>query len=76
MYHEVQRNGDPRHRGVAEELGVAEESGGAVVVGVEEGERLLLEEEEAGVDQLEVLGQVVELVSSIISRCTRAFFFG
>ena len=48
---------------MAEELGVAEESGCAVVVGVEESERLLLEEEEAGVDQFEVLGQVVELAS-------------
>lgn len=32
-----------------------------MVVAVEESERLLLEEEEAGVQQLEVLGQVVQL---------------
>jgi hypothetical protein len=46
---------------VAEELGVAEEGGGAVVVGVQEGEGLLLEEEEAGVEEFEVFGEVVEL---------------
>jgi hypothetical protein len=32
-----------------------------VVVGVEEGQGLLLEDEEDGVDQLEVLGEVVKL---------------
>ena len=35
---------------MAEELGVAEQSGGAVVVGVEEGEGFLFQEEEGGVD--------------------------
>jgi hypothetical protein len=32
-----------------------------VVVGVEEGQGLLLEDEEDGIDQLEVLGEVVKL---------------
>lgn len=58
---EVEGDDDPGDGGVAEELGVAEESGGTVVVGVEEGQGLLLEDEEDGVDQLEVLGQVIEL---------------
>lgn len=58
---EVEGDDDPRDGGVAEQLSVAEQGGGAVVVGVQEGERLLLEDEEDGVDQLEVLGQVVEL---------------
>ena len=58
---EVEGDDDPGDGGVAEELGVAEKSGGTVMVGVQEGERLLLEDEEDGVNQFEVLGQVVEL---------------
>lgn len=58
---EVEGDDDPGNGGVAEELGVAEKSGGTVVVGVEEGQGLLLEDEEDGVNQLEVLGEVVEL---------------
>lgn len=86
---QVEGDWDPRDGGRANELGVAEESSGAVVVAVEEGcavlatamtgcariktrdggtgasgeltERLLLEEEEDGVEELKVLGQVVEL---------------
>lgn len=61
MHGEVEDDGHPGDGGVAEELGVAEQGGGAVMVGVEEGEGLLLEEEEAGVEELEVLGEVVEL---------------
>ena len=60
---EVEADDDPGDGGVADELGVAEEGGGAVVVGVEEGERFLLEEEEDGVDELEVFCEVVELES-------------
>ena len=60
---EVEDDGHPGHRGVAEQLGVAKQGGRAMVVGVQEGERLLLEEEEDGVDELEVLGEVVELDS-------------
>jgi hypothetical protein len=37
VHAQVQRDGDPGHGGVAEELGVAEESGRAMVVRVEEG---------------------------------------
>jgi hypothetical protein len=59
--HEVERDNNPRDRGRSDQLSVAEESGGAVVVAVEEGEGLLLEEEEAGIQKLEVLGEVVEL---------------
>ena len=58
---EVESDGDPGDGGVADELGVAEEGGGAVVVGVEEGEGFLFEEEEDGVDEFEVFGEVVEL---------------
>lgn len=62
MNEEVQDNGDPRDRGGADELSVAEEGGGTMVVAVEEGQRLLLEEQEDSVKELEVLGEVVELL--------------
>ena len=58
---EVEGDDDPGDGGVAEELGVAEKSGGTVVVGVEESQGLLLEDEEDGVNELKVFGQVVEL---------------
>lgn len=44
MNEEVQDNRDPGDRGGADELSVAEEGGGTMVVAVEEGQRLLLEE--------------------------------
>lgn len=52
------------HRGQTDELGVAQEGGGTVVVGVEEGQRLLLEDEEDSVEQLNVLVDVVQLMGS------------
>jgi hypothetical protein len=58
---QVESDDNPRNSGVAEELSVAEKRGGTVVVGVQEGKRLLLEDKEYGVDQFEVLGQVVQL---------------
>lgn len=56
-------NGDrnPLDGSQTNKLGVAEESGGTVVIGMEEGQRLLLEEQEDGVEEFQVLGQVVEL---------------
>ena len=63
MHSQVEGDGDPGDGSVAEQLGEAEEGGGAVVVGVQEGERFLLEEEEDGVDKFEVLREVVALVS-------------
>ena len=47
---EVEGDWDPRDGCVAEELSVAEEGGGAMVIGVEKGEGFLFEEEEDGVD--------------------------
>jgi hypothetical protein len=61
---EVQDDGDPRDGGGTDELGVAEEGGSTMVVAVEEGQRLLLEEQEDGVKELEVLGEVVEVVQN------------
>jgi hypothetical protein len=60
---QVEDNGDPGDGGQANQLGVAEKSGSTVVVAVEEGQRLLLEEQEDGVEQLKVLGEVVELMN-------------
>lgn len=51
---EVQGDGHPWDGSVADQLGVAEERCGAMVVGMEEGERLLLEDEEDGIEELEV----------------------
>ena len=47
---------------MAQQLGVAEEGGRAVVVGVQEGEGFFLEEEEDGVEEFEVFGEVVQLL--------------
>lgn len=58
---QVDGDGDPLHRGETNELGVAQESGGAVVVGMEEGQWLLLENEEDGVQEFDVFVDVVEL---------------
>lgn len=44
-------NHDPADRSLSQQLRVAEESSGRVVVDVQEGKRLLLEDEEDGVNQ-------------------------
>ena len=61
---QVDGDGDPLHSSQTDQLGVAKQGSSTVVVGVEEGKRLLLEEEEDGVQQLEVLGQVVKLATT------------
>ena len=63
MNQKVNSDGNPLHSGQTNELSVAQKSGGTVVIRVEEGQRLLLEEQENGVDQFKVFGQVVELGS-------------
>lgn len=67
MDRQVQRDDDPRDRRRANKLGVAKERRGAVMVAVQERQGLLLEEEEARVEQLEVLGQVVQLNRTAVS---------
>ncbi len=67
VHHQVQRDDDPRDRGRPDQLGVAEESRRAVVVAVEEGQGLLLEEQEAGIQKFEVLGEVVQLGGAFAS---------
>jgi len=61
---QVDGDGDPLHRSQPDELSVAQESGGTVVVCVQEGQGLLLEDEEDGIKQLNVLVDVVQLVAS------------
>ena len=58
-----QVNGDrhPLHRSQTNQLGVAKKGGGTVVVGVKEGQRLLLEDQENGVQQFDIFVDVVEL---------------
>lgn len=51
----------PLHRGQANELGVTQQGRRAVVIGMEEGQRLLLQKQENRVQKLEVLGEIVEL---------------
>jgi hypothetical protein len=75
MHSQVKDNGDPRDGGQANQLSVAEKSGGTVVVAVEEGQGLLLEEQEDGVEQLQVLGQVVELEKHPLLVHTATFRF-
>ena len=59
--HEVENDRNPGDRRVTEELSEAEECGRAVVIGVEEGQWLLFEEQEDGVDELKVFREVVHL---------------
>lgn len=58
---QVDGNGNPLHSSQTDELGVAQKSSGAVVVGVEESQRLLLEDKEQGIDEFPVLVDVVQL---------------
>ena len=74
MNGQVQRDGHPGYRGVANELGVTQKGGGAMMVGVEEGQGLLFKDEEDGIDQLEVLGQVVHLDKSQSSGDVRGLY--
>ncbi len=49
-------------RGCSDELRVAQDGGGAVMVAMQKGERFLLEKEKDGVQELKVLCEVVEVV--------------
>ena len=61
MDQQVDGDGNPLHSSQANELSVAQKSSGTVMVGVEEGQGLLLEDQENGVDKLPVLVEVVQL---------------
>lgn len=72
MHQKVDVNDNPLNRSQTNELGIAEKRGRAVVVGMKEGQRLLLEEQEDGVDKFEVLGQVVELFAILLAYRIRS----
>lgn len=61
---EVEGNDNPLDRGLAVELGVAEDGSSGVVEDMKEGKRLLLENEEDSVDELNILEVVVDHVES------------
>lgn len=59
---------------MSDELSIAKQSSGSVVVGVEECQGFLLENEEDGVNEFEVLGQVVHL-PGLVLRCYSRLWF-
>jgi hypothetical protein len=50
---------------MSNELGIAEKCSRAMMVSMEEGQGLLFQDKEDGVDQFEVFGQVVHLHKSV-----------
>jgi hypothetical protein len=65
MDQQVDGDGHPLHGSHTNKLSVAEQGGGTVVVGVEEGQWLLLEDKEDGVNELDVFVEVVELIAFV-----------
>jgi hypothetical protein len=60
---QIDINDNPLDSSQTDKLSVAQKGGGTMVVGMKEGQGLLLEEQEDGIEKLEVLGQIVELSS-------------
>lgn len=67
MDQQVDGDGHPLHGSHTDELSVAEEGGGTVVVGVKESQWLLLEDQEDGINELDVFVDVVELIEICVS---------
>ena len=65
VHEEIDGNGNPGDGGEADQLRVAEEGGGTVMVGVEEGKRFLFEDHKDCVEELKVFGKVIELLLSV-----------
>jgi hypothetical protein len=65
VHGQVQGDRNPRDSGQSNKLSPAQQSGGTMVVGVEESQRLLLQDEEEGVEEFKVLVEVVELHSQV-----------
>lgn len=63
MNKQVENNGNPRYTGVSNELGVAQESSGTVVVGMQKCQGLLLQDQKDSINEFKVLGQVVHVVN-------------
>ena len=61
MNKQIEGDDNPLHRGQTDQLGIAKESSSAVVVGMKEGEGLLLEHQEDGIDELDIFVQVIKL---------------
>ena len=61
MHQEIESDRYPRHRGQTNQLSIAKESSGTVVIGVQEGKGFLLQNQENGVDQLNIFSEVIEL---------------
>lgn len=71
MDQQIKRDWHPRNSGRAEQLGIAEQRGGAMVVRVKKGQRLLLQHKKQGVSELDIFGDVVQLRSQA-SQCSSA----
>lgn len=63
MNKQIDINDNPLDSSQTDKLSVAQKGGGTMVVGMKEGQGLLLEEQEDGIEKFEVLGQIVELSS-------------
>lgn len=61
---EVKSDGNPRNSGVSNQLGIAEEGSCTMVIAVEESQRLLLEEQENGVKEFNIFGEIVQIVQN------------
>ena len=64
MYSQIECDWNPGHGSETNELSVSEQSGCPVVIGMEESQRLLLEDKEDGVEEFEEFSQVVQLRGS------------
>lgn len=66
---QVDGDGHPLHSSQSNQLSVAKQGSSTVVVGVEEGQGLLLEDKEDGVQELDVFVDVVQLcMEKAVSR--------
>lgn len=75
MDEQIQVNHNPLNGCRANELSVAKECRGAMVVSVKESQRLLLEEQKDRVDQFKVFGQVIELYTFVSPTQLPPFLF-
>lgn len=60
---QVQGDWDPRDRGVTNKLSVAKKSCSTVMIGVQKGQRLSSQKQKDGINEFNVLGNVVEVVN-------------
>lgn len=71
MHSQIECNRNPGHSGETDELRVGEQSGCAVVISMEEGQRLLLEDEKDRVEEFEKFGEMVQLRQSATAKIYR-----